>query len=76
MFSHVYIIFFTNDYVKKVNIFKDNPGYEKFMLSISISFLKNEFLERQEISKAHSYYYTLSQSFWRIVKAKIGENTR
>ena len=36
MFSHVYIIFFTNDYVKKVNIFKDNPVF----WSISTSFLK------------------------------------
>ena len=40
MFSHAYIIFFTNDYFKKVNIFKDNPGYEKFCFSISTSFLK------------------------------------
>ena len=58
MFSHVYIIFFTDDCVKKkINIFKDNPGYEKFMLSISTSFLKNEFLERQEISKAHTLVF-------------------
>ena len=43
MFSHVYIIFFTNDYVEKVNVFKDNPGYEKFMLSISFHFWKSSF---------------------------------